>query len=193
MKTIIDSLEISELRKEALAKWREYKNAAKVTKDKSDIELRKIYNQIKQGRKIIDITKVIKKAGVRQNGEPVLAIAPITAKTIYAHYSFDGSVKYSTLQNKWANASSTIFLPVETFSPIRINKTLSAPVPPIPPRHRPEKVTDDLFILWEVDQWKLVPPTDPYLLKQITKNVFVVLAAWDLTEVEKLVMAGRLI
>jgi hypothetical protein len=44
--------------------------------------------------------------------------------------------------------------------------------------------------LFEVDQWEPVPPTDPALLKHIAGDLYAVLAVWDLTELERAVIAG---
>lgn len=56
----------------------------------------------------------------------------------------------------------------------------------------PPYMGSDYYILWEVDEWKKVPPVDPYLLRRITSNFFVVLAGWNLTELERAAMAGRM-
>lgn len=44
--------------------------------------------------------------------------------------------------------------------------------------------------LFEVDVWEPVPPTDPALLKHIAGDLYAVLAAWDLTPLERAVIAG---
>ena len=50
---------------------------------------------------------------------------------------------------------------------------------------------DNYYILFEVVQWDDVPvAADPYLLKRINANAFVVLAEWDVTVVEQAVMRG---
>jgi hypothetical protein len=54
----------------------------------------------------------------------------------------------------------------------------------------------ECHILWEVEAWAdkpilAVPPVDPYLLHRVGGDLFEVLAQWDLTEVERYVMAGR--
>jgi hypothetical protein len=40
--------------------------------------------------------------------------------------------------------------------------------------------------------WEYVPHPDPILLKRLSGSLFVVLAAWDLTELEQKVLKGRL-
>jgi hypothetical protein len=65
-------------------------------------------------------------------------------------------------------------------------------VPVIPPAHRPRRNRLHLFhVLWEVESWTRVPPKDPALLKWIGGDLWAVVATWDLTELERAVLAGR--
>lgn len=47
------------------------------------------------------------------------------------------------------------------------------------------------FLLWEVEEWTDSPPRDPYLLRHCGGSLYAILAEWDLTELERAVMAGR--
>lgn len=52
------------------------------------------------------------------------------------------------------------------------------------------------FILWEVDEWsdtrlRSQPDRDPLLLEHLHGEMYIVLAQWDLTEIERMVMLGR--
>lgn len=71
----------------------------------------------------------------------------------------------------------------------------SAMVPIVPPRHRPARGMGDLLVLWEVEQWAWAtvppPPGDPALLRHVAGDIYAVVATWDLTELEKLVLSGR--
>jgi hypothetical protein len=65
-------------------------------------------------------------------------------------------------------------------------------VPPVPPRHRPRRPRRArLHILWEVEQWDPTPPRDPALLRHIRGDLWAVLATWDLTDIERHVLAQR--
>ncbi|MEM3580897.1 MAG: hypothetical protein QXQ64_06505 [Candidatus Bathyarchaeia archaeon] len=43
-----------------------------------------------------------------------------------------------------------------------------------------------------MEKWEPVPPRDPILVKQLTPNLFGVLATWDLTPLEKAIIRGRI-
>ena len=69
-----------------------------------------------------------------------------------------------------------------------------AMVPMVPADVRPETgQLKDWFVLWEVEQWHdnrhTEPPRDPFLLKHIGGTLYAILAEWDLTEVERSIMA----
>lgn len=67
-----------------------------------------------------------------------------------------------------------------------------AMVPLVPPPLRPAHALSGYVVLWEAE-WAQDPPAprDPALLKHIGGDVYAVLAVWDLTELERAVLAGR--
>ena len=73
----------------------------------------------------------------------------------------------------------------------------TAMVPIVPPKHRPpgSSTLASYLILWEADDWtwaKLpAPPRDPALLRSIGGDIYAVLAQWDLTPLEQMVLSGR--
>ncbi|HZN72488.1 MAG TPA: hypothetical protein VFC00_12530 [Micromonosporaceae bacterium] len=65
-------------------------------------------------------------------------------------------------------------------------------VPSIPPEHRPRQSRLWRFhVLWEVEQWTLVAPVDPALLRHIRGDLWAVVATWDLTPLEQAVLTAR--
>ncbi len=191
---------LTEVRHLADEKWREYKEASKVNSSKLYKDAAKLYYQIKRGKKIIDITKVIKVGGLREDDSrhPKLAIAKAKNKIITCHFYNNGDIQFLNGEPGWRLKVTTrdVIIP-KCFPELAGAKqwdkiALTAPVPLIPPKHLPEVLTDDYYILWEVDEWKMIAPTDPYLLKRLTRNHFIVLAGWDLTEIEKSVMNANL-
>jgi hypothetical protein len=73
----------------------------------------------------------------------------------------------------------------------------SAMVPIVPPKHRPAQATTlaSYLVLWEVEEWAWTkvpqPPGDPALLRRVGGDIYAVIATWDLTELEKLVLTSR--
>jgi hypothetical protein len=168
----------------AQAALKEYK-AHRSVYDKRDWEIEKIYRQIARGRTVISVNDAIIRGGIDQLGRPRLAImrADQTAVRCSAwrsdrvQFCCEGAGRSSDLSFEipWANRS------------VINNRDLRALLPRIPPQHRPAAGTLAKYhILWEAD-WTAIP-RDPYLLKRIGKDAWVVLAAWDLTDVEMSVL-----
>lgn len=65
-------------------------------------------------------------------------------------------------------------------------------VPPIPFHLRPNGDAAKYLILWEVEEWKEFraarAPGDPFLLERIAHPIYVVVAQWDLSELEKRIL-----
>jgi len=66
-----------------------------------------------------------------------------------------------------------------------------AAVPLIPVHLRPKAALSNYHILWEAE-WTKRYPVDPYLLRRFGGDAWLVVAAWDLTDVERAVMGSRL-
>jgi len=65
-------------------------------------------------------------------------------------------------------------------------------VPLIPVHLRPKRGLANYHILWEAE-WRRLPPVDPLLIRRLGKgDLWVVVAAWDLTEVERAAIAARM-
>ena len=71
------------------------------------------------------------------------------------------------------------------------DKLLKTKVPIIPVELLPDGDLKNYYILWEAGDWEsLPPPKDPFLLKRISENLFVILGSWDVTELERSIMRG---
>lgn len=172
----------------ALVALREYKKHRAVY-DKRDWEIERIYRQISKGKTVISVNDAIRRGGVDDKGRPRLAImaADQTACECYPWHS-EKVIFTNTYRSRAAEWHFEI--PWPSSERVVFMGRLGALLPRIPPQHRPP--TTDLrkyHILWEAD-WTSIP-RDPYLLKRIGKDAWVVLAAWDLTDVEVSVLRAH--
>lgn len=199
MEPTIELSEFQMTKAEAQEKWREYTKACKDNpKDKFLQDMKALYNQLKCGRKVIDINKVMARGGVFETGEPRLAILRADFDVVHLDYYVSGDV-YMSHADTWRFSKVKDLSFKGIFPPLtdellgrrhRIRANTIAPK--IPASLRPKGRLNNYWILWEVEEWKLVPPIDPYLLRRITPNMFVVVAGWNLTELERAAIAGRI-
>lgn len=173
-------------------KHREYQTPA-------DAETQRIYHAISQGKVVIRVMQSIIDAGLGVDGRPKLAIAPADSKFCHMRYLPDGAAIFAGSDTQvWATRVSTkrtVTLPsgsLPEFPRNTINRNGKARMPIIPPMHRPKRGLENYHVLWEAE-WEPVPPRDPLLLRRVgASDAWVVLAAWDLTEAERAVMATRM-
>lgn len=159
-----------------------------------DEEIKRTYRLISEGRTVIQALASIKQAGVNSQGLPKLAIAPAAAEWCLCKMYQSGAAEFSV--KRWPNPRdkrSTFSFPAGTFP--RHNRNdwdhARAMIPIVPPQHRPKRALENYHILWEAE-WERIPPKDPYLLQRLGKgDLWLVLAAWDLTSVEQAAMATR--
>jgi hypothetical protein len=174
---------------------------------------RKVYGHMTHGGKVLDVPESFKKIGLNEDGDPKLAICRADAKVCWARKRSDGSIKFQAehLTYKIVKSNGDIVLPIKTFTwPMEKVKSnwnpnviidrmkhgdeIKAPVPIIP-ANLLSLVKHNLanyHIIWEVEKWEPVPPKDPILLKQLTPNLFAVICTWDLTELERAIIRGRI-
>lgn len=204
-------------KEKAKAEWKAYNALIKTRHDSYLKDMKKCMYQLSQGKALIDINKVMEKAGVTKNYEPKLAIARADWKETHFHKKDSGRGFFSGRNKSWfAKSEGDIELPPETFvqwlrgkgdlklksgDTYKIDKPeewaipkaqIRTKVPIIPAQLMPEGKLTEYYILWEVDEWEDLPKTeDPLLLKRITENLFVILAAWDVTDLEQSIISGR--
>jgi hypothetical protein len=190
--------------------YKDYLEIVKTRKEKYLQDLKQVYYHLSKGDKILDIYEVFKKAGVNKDGEPKLAIVRADAKKCVFRKKELGSGSFTEnfgWRDKEMSASFDINLPTNTFPKWKTElrkevfekeATLKIIRPDIqtktticPPHLLPNGELSNYYLLWEVDKWNEVPVAkDPFLLKRINSNAFIVLAEWDLTEVEQAVIRG---
>lgn len=196
---------------EARALYQDYAEEIKERGDNAEKylkELKSTYYHLSQGRKVLDIYEVFKKSSLKQNGDPELAIARADLKKIFFRKQAMGSGLF-TAQERWGESAHDVALPTGTFPAWKMEvpgenateweknhpqierSVLQTKVPLVPAHIMPNGKLDNYYILFEVVEWNEVPvAADPYLLKRINSNAFVVLAEWDITPVEQAILRG---
>ncbi|MGO8241243.1 hypothetical protein ACC806_34465 [Rhizobium ruizarguesonis] len=157
-----------------------------------DQEIERIYYLISKGRKVIRALASIKAAGVSNVGLPLLGIARADAQRCNLTIRHDGSARMtSDLQWVTSNTAKSRYVEFPTGTFQGRHRNAEAQVPHIPPDIRPARGLPNYHILFEAN-WKDIPP-DPMLLRRIGKgDTWLVCAAWDLTEIERAVLADRI-
>jgi hypothetical protein len=153
----------------------------------ADAEIAAIYKRIAQGKTVIRALESIRAAGLNADGFPKLAICRADMQVCSWHprrnacdfgESFGRSNSRKTVRMEWEGLNSPAW-------------KAEAIVPIIPVHLRPRRGLANYHILWEAE-WTKRYPVDPYLLRRFGGDAWLVVAAWDLTDVERAVMSSRL-
>ena len=160
-----------------------------------DHEIQRAYQLIAQGRMVIRAVQSIINAGLNEDGWPKLAIANALHKNVTCEMERDGRTVFHKggwggerdRRNTFRIAAGVLrrTVPMRDF-----RESAQALVPLVPIHLRPKRGLANYHVLWEA-VWKRVPPRDPMLLRRIGGDMWLVVAAWDLTEVERAAMASR--
>ena len=181
--------------------YRAYRKHAHYSEPMDD-EIRRAYQLLAQGRLIIRALDSIVKAGVGDDGWPKLAIARADLPRCLCRIRGDGSAvmscepgrsswgrRQNASSSKWFDFSVGAFAESKQRNGFRDGEAL---VPPVPLHVRPKRGLANYHILWEAE-WRPLPPRDPYLLRRIGEgDMWLVVAMWDLTEVERTALAARI-
>lgn len=203
---------ISVDKKVATEKYKEYLVASKKHKSREYSAARRAYRALSKGLKVIDIYAAFEKTQVKPDGSgPKLAIVRADAKEVHFIKEENGAGRFQrTEPHSWGNQpiADRVNLPAGTFPEweteivgasatsrgwTRVkDPELVTNVPFIPAHIFVPGALENYYILFEVDKWKKnVKVKDPYLLQRLNDNTFVVLAEWDVTDVEASIMRAR--
>lgn len=182
-----------------------FKQNTKLRREEIRQDLKKVYSHMRHGKKVIDIYESFKKAGLNKNRNPKLAICRADGNTCYCYKNANGGAVFSierevmTARVSWLDVA----IPNETYDWMGTDsdyipwdkRHIKTVVPIIPAKilvNEIKVLLKNFHILWEVEEWKPVPPRDPILLKRLTPNLYGVLATWNLTKLERAVIRGRI-
>lgn len=193
---------------EALAKYHEYTSALadrEPTYEDRGIVLG--YRALAKGRSLIDLHDVFRRCPADDQGRPRLALARAHWRRCWYRADRGGGARFaegrdfvgSSRRHSWHRH---VTLPDGTLpqalragehradSRQRYDVNLTAVVPLIPANLRPARGLNCYCVLWEAE-WEAVP-TDPMLIRHLYGSLYAVFACWDLTPLERAVLAGRL-
>lgn len=163
--------------------------------------IKQIYRELSLGKRVINVDEAIGDAGPNADGFPLLAIARADQKFCELFTKWDstrgnqivfGNLDKRIDKRRWLQPLYRVpdrALANEFAANRRLPKYQRAIVPTIPPNIRPFGNLAKYWILFEAE-WKPIPPVDPILLRRLSGPFFVVLAQWDLTEVERAVLGA---
>jgi hypothetical protein len=174
-------------REKAREVWREYQKCVAYQKP-YDAEIAAIYKRLAQGKTVIKALESIRAAGVNEKGFPRLAIARADETQI--------GVRLSPSKTEWTfepgypiRARSRV-ITVRDVPLAEDYKHIRSDVPLVPLHLRPKRGLQNYHILFEAN-WQEYP-IDPYLLRRFGGDAWLVVAAWELTPIERAVMTNRL-
>ena len=176
------------------------------------------YKQIAKGHTLINVVDAIAAGGFDERGLPRLAFS--RADQDYMRVERDSLWSWSDETNqresqwglgdlhfypderfRYDYIAASLRLEIEasrlqTAEPLRDPRSghWRAMVPIIPAGLRPKHKLSGYHLLWEAE-WEIAPrpPGDPALLKQLGGELYIVLAIWDLTEIERMILGQRVV
>jgi hypothetical protein len=183
-------------RREALELFRKYRAHQHYAKP-VDWEIQRAYQLISQGRLIIRALASVVAAGVGEDGYPKLAIVRADASKCFLEYHHDGSVRFASQPWVRSEKHRRNYLDFSAGSfPApgrgRANWARAEAITPLIPLHlRPKRGLENYHVLFEAI-WHPAPPVDPMLLRRIGQaDLWLVVAAWEVTPVEQAALATR--
>lgn len=182
---------------EAKERLAEYEAAVRQDRNAEDEAIAAGYRAAARGLPIIRLSQAIADGGWFDDGLPRIAVVRADAQQCWVrvnHWQAPEQVLFSATpdaDNRGALVGRhTVRVPVK--SPARHWTRGRTVVPVVPPRFRPRPARlRRCHTLWEVESWTPEPPKDPALLRHIRGDLWAVLAVWDLTELERAVLAQR--
>lgn len=188
---------------QAKERLEQYRKRLGVERTRQDERIAAGYRVLARGLPIIKLSESVQRGGYFDNGLPRIAIARADSQDCWVDVSsWEKAAVYLTERphGSWGqdrnrgalvnSVSVRVNLPDMPELPYMGRQRQGHTIMPlIPPQHRPNpRRLHHFHILWEVEQWALVPPRDPALLRWIGGDLWAVSAVWDLTELERAVL-----
>jgi hypothetical protein len=179
---------------EATAKLAEYEAVDPAARSVLDEALVRAYRAVTGGAQLIRLSEAVRAGGFDDRGMPRFAVAgagwgQVTCWWAGQHVIFADDPNRQNRGAAVGHHSLRIRFPDGTRPPNAYRAGL-AMVPPVPPGKRPRRgLLSRCHILWEAE-WDMTAPRDPWLIRRVAGDLWRVLSTWDLTELERAVLAG---
>lgn len=204
----MDTIPVVVDRQRALELYREYKKHAHYSRP-IDRECQRAYQLLAKGRLIIRALESVRLAGVKTTGTdagfPKLALCRADATSCKVEMLHNGG---ATMHNGgtaprsrgWRQgggmqqSANVIVFEAGTFPvPNGYRRWRGEALVPTPPLNlRRARGLANYHVLWDAE-WTRIAPSDPFLLRRIGRaDMWLVVAMWELTPVEKAALATRL-
>ncbi len=199
---------------EARAKLKDYRTALHRSADEEYRAVAAGLEQLGMGYPLINYSAAIREAPTDEKGRPLLALARADRRQVRVDKRWLGAreVRYSTVATAvggWVGPSADEYArsypagllvrSIDLGEPREIRDGYA--LVPLVPADVINQIGGtsklrDYLVLWDVEAWSDTvigarPDIDPLLLKPIHGDLCAVVAQWDLTELERAVMAGR--
>jgi hypothetical protein len=165
-----------------------------------DEAIRAGYRAAARGLPVISLSAAITAGGWFPNGLPRIAVVRADAAECWVRTGWGSGPQWDVVyrdqerESGWAAVGRhrvALWLDAPTVVTNRRHSARTV-VPSIPPDVRPRRRRlHNFHILWEVEQWDPTPPVDPALIRHLRGDLWTVQAVWDLTALERAVLAGR--
>ena len=185
----------------------EYRNAVRARHSDEDAEIMRGYKALAKGLQLIKLSEAVKAGGlvdgvIREWRGPAktvvdlprIAVVRASATHCFVRTHTNGAITF-TEKEEWPSSNARIN--VRRFGAGTLGETIResgrtfrAIAPTVPPRFRPNASLSNYHVLFEAE-WEPVVPKDPALLRHIGGDLYAVLAVWDLSEIERAVLARR--
>ncbi|MBN1837890.1 MAG: hypothetical protein JW820_18680 [Spirochaetales bacterium] len=183
---------------EAQAKLEAYQRALRRRADQEYEAIAAGYEALAAGTPLINLTEAMRAGGFDEQARPRLAIARADRRQVEFSWRWNSSRGvFDTRRTNHFSPSLALEIDFPD-RPERPRYPRGYALVPLVPADLGIPVLDmrRLFVLWEVEQWSdrsllAVPDRDPYLLEHLGGDLYAVVAGWELTELERAVMAGR--
>lgn len=179
-----------------------YRGLIKERHEAEDLEIMRGYRQLAMGRNLIHMTEAIRGGGFDNRGLPRLALARATDERVFVETRNVGAgqerITFAPMRVSSIRASAGRGAGVTRF--IAPLQEITVPawddwqaiVPLVPLPLRP-KTLNNYFVLFEATWFRQRARIkgDPYLVKHLGGDLWAVVAAWDLTPLERAVLVNR--